>query len=222
MSYQEIKSQIGSASLVAVSKYVGADEILAIYNLGQRDFGENRVDKLQTKAKELRDLGTDITWHFVGRLQSNKIKNLFTVSGLAFLHSVDSISLLEQLYKKEEAFLGSELNIFLQVNTSGEEQKGGFSSYDDLSRAAKICQERSSSKIKLIGLMTMGSIRGTDFATDARNSFKKLASYGKDLSSDLGIPPLKLSMGMSQDFLIALEEGSDFVRIGSAIFTNKA
>ena len=205
--------------VIAVSKYSDAQDILHAYQGGQRDFGENRVVELTEKSAWLRERGIDdIRWHFIGHLQSNKIQRLLEVPGLHSIHSVDSLKLLEGLYTRLDSFATERLEFFLQVNTSGEEEKGGFSGYDDLSKAANLYLKNVSEKLHLVGLMTMGKIRTEDVEGEARGCFKTLASYKNRLAHDFDLKDLKLSMGMSQDYGVALEEGTDFIRIGSAIF----
>lgn len=205
--------------LIAVSKYSDDSDILHAYQGGQRDFGENRVSELKEKSMRLQEKGVEgIRWHFIGHLQSNKISSLLGVEGLRSIHSVDSLKLLEGLYAHLDRFTGDVLQFFLQVNTSGEEQKGGFSSYDDLSCAANLYLKNAPAKLRLVGLMTMGKIRTDNVERESRNCFKTLASYRNKLAHDFDLQELKLSMGMSEDYNIALEEGADFIRIGRAIF----
>ena len=213
-----IKRELGSVRLVAVSKATDIESIGYALEVGQTDFGENRVGDLEEKAQFLK--ASPISWHYMGQLQSNKINRLLKVPNLKFIHSVDSLKTLETLYKKEEQFIGDRLGFFLQVNTSGEAEKHGFNcdAYDELAAAANLVSRMDKSKFYLAGLMTMGKIRTDNFEKDARLCFKKLARTNNTLKRDFELPPMKLSMGMSQDYAIAIEEGSEFVRIGTAIF----
>lgn len=215
-----IKKEIKTAQLVAVTKYSPVEDVITAYEAHQYDFGENRVSDLAEKAavfkeKELKK----VRWHFIGHLQSNKVRELLKIPNLYAIHSVDSLRLLEELIKRESDFSGSELKVFFQVNTSHETEKTGFESSEELSRAMDLLLSRPGSKLKCYGLMTMGTIRTANFETEASRCFRDLAQIGQNLEKSLGLKaPLKLSMGMSQDYPLALTAGSDFVRIGSAIF----
>ncbi len=213
-----VKKKLGKTELVAVSKSTDIESIEYALESGQSDFGENRVGDLEEKALFLKERG--ITWHFIGNLQSNKINRLLKIPNLKFIHSIDSLKTLEQLYKKEEHFVGDDLGFFLQINTSNEGEKQGFSifNYDELAAAANIISRKENSSFYLAGLMTMGKIRTENFEEDARACFKSLTKVRNTLKRDFELPPMRLSMGMSRDFTIAVEEGADFVRVGSDIF----
>lgn len=204
--------------LIAVSKSTDIESIEYALEADQSAFGENRIGDLEEKALFLKD--RYIEWHFIGNIQSNKLNRLLKIPNLKFIHSIDSLKTLDNLYKKEENFTGDSLGFFLQVNTSGEQEKQGFSSlnYDDLAAAANLISRHEDSKFYFAGLMTMGKIRTADLEADARSCFKRLVKIKNTLKRDFELPPLKLSMGMSQDYPIAIEEGADFVRIGTAIF----
>ena len=218
---QLLKRGLRDCQLVAVSKNTDAASIGFAFEEGQIDFGENRVEVLEEKSNLLKDL--ELNWHFIGKLQSNKINRLFKIPRLRFIHSVDSLKLLEHLYKRVDQIESERVGFFLQVNTSEEDEKSGFSisHYDELAAAANLISRHLDSKLYLMGLMTMGKYRTTDFEEDARLCFKRLGVVRNTLHRDFELPPLQLSMGMSQDYEIAMEEGSDFVRIGSAIFSEE-
>lgn len=203
----QILNRSQGASLVAVSKTKPASDIRFLYEAGQKAFGENKVQELEEKAGELIDL--DIDWHFIGNLQTNKVKKLLSIPNLRFIHSISSIKLAEEIAKRVER----PLKVFIQINTSGEKEKGGFESEDlsSLKTASSILEENKN--IELHGLMTIGSIRNNNFHEAAIQSFNSLKTIRDALDSKL-----KLSMGMSNDFEIAIECGSDFVRVGSLIF----
>ncbi len=210
-----IKSQLPADShLLIVSKTRSEDEIRAYYELGHRDFGENRVQELAEKAEHLKLTCPDIRWHMIGNIQSKKIPQLLSVHHLWAIHSVDDKELVQKLLKASDKLTDS-VNIFLQYNTSKEVEKSGFEDYASLKEAALLLS--SQSKIKLLGLMTMGTVRTDDFETEARRCFKDLNRNKNQLSSDLS-KPIKTSMGMSQDYKIALEEGSNWVRLGTMLF----
>ncbi|MBK25311.1 MAG: YggS family pyridoxal phosphate-dependent enzyme [Halobacteriovorax sp.] len=213
-----VKRELGTTELVAVSKSTDIESIEYALESGQSDFGENRIGDLEEKAIFLKD--RDITWHFIGHLQSNKINRLLKIPNLRFIHSIDSLKTLENLYKKEEHFNGDSLGFFLQINTSQEEEKQGFSisNYDELAAAANMISRMENSNFYLAGLMTMGKIRTEDFEKDARSCFKSLVKVRNTLKRDFELPPMKLSMGMSRDYIIAAEEGADYVRVGTNIF----
>lgn len=200
----------GKAKLLAVTKTVTSDTIRELYSLGQRDFGENRVKDLEIKANELKDL-TDIRWHFIGNLQRKKVKDLFSIPNLYAIHSIDSQKLIDELIKRQDE-LTHDLKLFIQVNTSHEEQKSGFENINEITQALTTLSK--SAKLKAIGLMTMATIRTQDQEAEALRCFKDL----NQLKEDLGVQSLELSMGMSQDYQIALKVGTDWVRIGSLLY----
>lgn len=209
---EKLKNKIGDrTNLLAVSKTKPLEMIEEAYLFGQRDFGENKIQDLFEKARALSHLG-DIRWHFIGTLQSNKLNKLLSVPGLYAIHSIDSLSLVDKLLKKSS---GQKIKIFLQVNTSGEEEKSGFDNFEELDQAVqKLIGQES---LELAGLMTIGSIRADDFEKAARTCFEQLVAFRNRLSEKYDID-LELSMGMSQDYEIAISYGSNWVRIGSDIF----
>lgn len=196
------------STLIAVSKTKPKSDIELLHSLGHKDFGENKVQELEEKAIALEAL--DINWHFIGNLQSNKVSKLLNVPNLKMIHSVSSLKLATEISKRADRHI----KIFLQINTSGEDQKGGFetSEIEEINEAAHAISRNSN--LEFYGLMTIGSIRTDDFEKSARESFQLL----KTIRDKLNRPDLKLSMGMSADYKIALEEGADFIRVGSTIF----
>jgi pyridoxal phosphate enzyme (YggS family) len=215
LKLNSIKSKLPLGSkLLLVSKTRSEEEIRTYYDLGQRDFGENRVQELMEKSEHLKTSCPEIRWHMIGNLQSNKINQLFLVSNLWAIHSVDDRDLLEKLIKTEGR-LDSPLRLFLQFNTSKEVEKSGFEDYASLKAAASLIS--ATSKIKLQGLMTMGTLRTEDFQTEARRCFHELNELKAKLAQELGMP-LETSMGMSQDYQIALEEKSHWIRLGTMMF----
>lgn len=211
-----IKSQLGNAKLIAVSKYSPVEDVALAYQAGHKDFGENRVQDLSEKANYFQEHHLDhVRWHFIGHLQSNKVKDLFLIPNLEMIHSVDSLKLLHEMVKRK-SFLKKAIKVFLQVNTSHEEQKSGFESLEEIENAILYLRDHSD-KFELFGLMTMGPIRTENFENGAEVSFKQLFELSRELNEKFKLN-LKLSMGMSQDFSIALKYHSDFVRIGSAVF----
>lgn len=201
---QKIKNNLNgtSTTLIAVSKTKSNEDIMEAYEAGIRDFGENHVQELRRKIDEL---PKDIKWHMIGHLQKNKVK--YVVNKNVFLiHSVDSIGLAEEINKRAIKN-GLTMNILLEVNVANEESKWGFS-IDELRPAYE--EIRKLSNIKVLGLMTVAP--HVDNAEDTRQYFKKLRELNDELSLDV------LSMGMTNDYKIAIEEGSTYVRVGTAIF----
>ncbi len=213
-----LKAELSSVSLVAVSKYSSVEDVALAYECGQLDFGENRVQDLKPKAEFFeKEKLSKVRWHFIGHLQSNKAKDVLKIPNLWAIHSVDSLHLLEELVKREDDFRGDSLKIFFQVNTSHEDEKSGFSSREELEKALSFLLLRKSSKLKVWGLMTMGAIRTDDVRASAIKSFRELKSIKKELDAKYSLD-LKLSMGMSGDYQEAIQEGADYIRVGSLIF----
>lgn len=200
--YNSLLNELGKTQLIAVTKTRPISDIEQLYRLGQRDFGENRVLDLIEKSQKLIKYN-DIRWHMIGSLQRNKIKSLLKINNLVAIHSVSSLKMIEELNKYD---LGK-IKIFLQMNTSDETEKDGFKSLSELKKASETLHA------PIFGLMTMGKIRTDNFKEDALHSFKKLQQTRDNLNKTL-----KLSMGMSQDYTLALQLGTDFVRVGSKLF----
>ena len=193
--------------LVAISKTFPASDIADLYELGHRDFGENKVQELGEKEKELRE--KDIYWHLVGHLQSNKVK--YIVDYVSLIHSVDSIRLADEIQRRASG-ASKLIDILVQVNTSGEESKFGV----EPDEAKALCSDIGKlENVRLRGLMTIGKLTGDE--NEIRENFRALKNlFGelKPLNKDFKY----LSMGMTSDYRIAIEEGSNMLRIGSAIF----
>jgi pyridoxal phosphate enzyme (YggS family) len=188
-----------SVALMAVSKFQSPERVAEAAKAGLSLFGESRLQEAQTKLPGMRALGD---WHFIGHLQSNKAK---AVAGLFdAVQSVDSPKLAAKL-SEAAAELGKTLRIYAQVNISAEPQKHGFAPAGE---EELLLQLGRLPGIKLEGLMGMAAAEG-----DPRPAFRGLRELGRRLGGDL-----KLSMGMSGDFEIAIEEGADIVRIGTALF----
>ena len=203
--YKEILVELNNkATLIAVSKTKPIEDIQALYNEGQRDFGENYVQELVDKEAVL---PKDIRWHFIGHLQSNKVK--FIAPFVYLIHGVDSVSLLQEI-NKQAAKNNRVIDCLLQVHIAAEETKFGFDEKElfDL----KISQFEN---LKIKGLMGMASF--SDDMNLVRSEFKKLKTIYNQLST-LNSQLSTLSMGMSGDYKIAIEEGSNMVRIGSLLF----
>jgi PLP dependent protein len=193
--------------LIAVSKFFGVDAISEANRLGIIDFGEN-------KAQELRDkneiLGDKVTWHFIGTLQKNKVK--YAVNAAIYIHSVDSLALADEI-NNQALKLNKVQKILLEVNTSFEESKSGLIDNIKVLELVKHCSTLSN--IELVGLMTMAPF--TDDERIIRQSFSDLRKLKDEINKN-GFDLNELSMGMTNDFEIAIEEGATMLRIGSAIF----
>jgi len=203
----EFKRNLKEIRLIAVSKFFGLDAINEANGLGITDFGEN-------KAQELRDkyeiLGDKVTWHFIGTLQRNKVK--YAVKAATYIHSVDSFLLADEINSQAQK-LNKVQNILLEVKTSFEDSKLGLSSNTEVLKLARHCSTLSN--IKLIGLMTMAPF--TDDERIIRQSFVDLRKLKVEINQN-GFNLSELSMGMTNDYEIAIEEGATMLRIGSAIF----
>ncbi len=211
----DAKTALGpKTSLLIVSKTRPLEDIQMYYELGHRDFGENRVQELAEKAELLKVKCKDIRWHMIGGLQSNKINQLFAIEKLFAIHSVHSQELLDKLMAAERR-LAAPVEIYLQYNTSKEEEKSGFETYTELEAAAETALR--SNKLVLAGLMTMGTLRTENFEREAGRCFQELQVEKQKLEAELNLK-LKTSMGMSQDYQIAVREGSDMVRLGTMMF----
>jgi pyridoxal phosphate enzyme (YggS family) len=218
-NFKKIYAEIGETKLIAVTKYSPISDIIISMDLGHLDYGENRVDQLKERSLQLIEAGLlNARWHMIGHLQTNKVKEVLSVPNLYAIHSVDSLRLVHEIIKRIDDFAGDRLNIFLQFNTSNEEEKSGFLSYSELKEAAQIVL--SHKKLNLYGLMTMGSIRSEDQINSAKECFSKLASIKEELIKDLNLPYLNLSMGMSADYQIAILHGANYIRLGSVLYKN--
>lgn len=209
-NYQNILSNLGHAKLLAVTKYTIDENINHLYQLGHRDFGENRVDELSNRSNKF---PYDIRWHFIGNLQSNKLKKLCEIKNLFSIHSVDRQSILEKLIK-----INPDCEFYLQFNTGGESEKNGFRSYEELKQAIEYFVMSKTSHLKLAGLMTMAAIRTEDYDSDAKKCFELLSQIKERAKNDFPNLELKLNMGMSRDYQLAIQSGSDLVRVGSALY----
>lgn len=214
-NYTLIKKELGDKRrLVAVSKVRTVEEIRLLYSLGQRDFGENYVQEMVAKQLELPN---DIRWHFIGHLQTNKVK--YIAPFVYMIHGVDRFKLLEEIDRLAEKNQRV-ISCLLQVHIAQEESKFGFNEKElkELVTAIpKYKLENKLSHIKLCGLMGMASL--TENTELVRKEFKYLKVLFDDTKAEISQPTFQtLSMGMSDDYKIALEEGSNMVRIGSLLF----
>jgi len=201
----QIKSQIPYyVTLVAVSKTKPNNLLMQAYDAGQRHFGENYVQELLDKYEQL---PKDICWHFIGHLQSNKVK--YIASFVHLIHGVDSFGLLKEINKQAEKH-NRIINCLLQIHIAQEDTKFGFS----FAEATEILNSDNLKKlgsISIKGFMAMAS--NTDDINQIKNEFKSICNFSKEFP-DYSI----LSYGMSGDYQIAIEEGSNMIRVGSSIF----
>jgi len=207
-NYQDILSQLPeNVKLVTVSKTNPAEKIKEIYNLGQRAFGENKVQELLEKQPVL---PSDIEWHLIGHLQTNKVK--YIAGFVAVIESIDSEKLLKEV-DKEASKNNRKINVLLQVKIAKEDTKFGLT-VDEAKDIFKKSLDGNFPNIEIKGLMGMASF--VDNETQIREEFSILKNLFDELSE---LKPLEtLSMGMSGDFPIAIKSGSNSVRVGSAIF----
>ena len=205
----KLKEEINAsgATLVAVSKKKSVEEIKALYDLGQRDFGENYVQELLQKQPLL---PADIRWHFIGHLQRNKVKSILPFCKL--IQGVDRLELLEEI-NKQASKLERVVDCLLQVHIATEESKFGF---DSAELSAVLPVLSSYSHVRVVGLMGMASF--TDNLSQVSAEFRLLKKLFDQYRSYFLITDSFLSMGMSGDYKIALEEGSTMIRIGSLLF----
>lgn len=199
-------------SLVAVSKTRPAADIIECQAAGQYIFGENYVQEFAVKAAQIE---CPLEWHFIGHLQSNKVKN---IAGLVTLiHSVDRLSLAEEI-NRQWGKLGSNCNILLQVNVSGEKTKSG-TTVDDSIRLVRDISQLPHIRVK--GLMTMPPF--FEDPEEARPFFAELKMLSEQIKEEKldNVEMQEISMGMSGDFEVAIQEGATLVRIGTAIFGSR-
>ncbi|KIR98606.1 YggS family pyridoxal phosphate enzyme [Cryptococcus deuterogattii 2001/935-1] len=228
--------------LVAVSKLKPASDIKALYDAGYRHFGENYIQEMVDKAAVLPD---DIKWHFIGSLQSNKSKLAASVPNLFILETLSSIKVADLLQKSLPPSRSSKLNVYLQINTSGEDSKSGLSPLPSSSSSSSNSSAEPKSTelidlavhviekcpgLKLLGIMTIGSWDASHDPTKPNPDFECLKRTRAELAKVLaekGVPgaptedELELSMGMSADFVQAIKEGSSSVRVGTRIFGDR-
>lgn len=216
----EVRAQIAAAAercgrpsaavaLLAVSKTHPATAVRAAYAAGQRVFGENRVQELAAKAHELADL-PDVRWHLIGSLQTNKVRELLAVPNLELVHSLDRVSLADEL-QRQLARTGRRLAVLLQANVTGEAKKHGVAPADAMSLLDKVLHDAPLLAVQ--GVMAMGPLDG-----EPAPAFAAAAALRDRLRATSGLPLPVLSLGMSGDLDAAIAAGSTLVRIGTAVF----
>lgn len=208
---EKIKDEIDStqAKLIAVSKYVSLEKIVEAYDAGIRDFAESKaIDAIE----KINQLPKDIRWHFIGHLQTNKVKKV--TGRFELIHSVDSYKLASSISAFAKS-LGITQKILLQLNLANEEQKSGFSKTEIKKTFGDILKLEN---IKVEGLMMMAPY--TNDEDYLYGLFKELSELKKELSSKFSYEMKELSMGMSNDYAQAVKAGSTMIRIGSKLFNS--
>ena len=198
-----------TCTLIAVSKTKPIELIKEAYDYGIRDFGENKVQEILEKYEQLPG---DIRWHMIGHLQTNKVKMI--LDKVEYIHSIDSLK-LASVIDKEAKKKGIVVKGFLELNIVGEETKFGFS----VEELNSIVEELAIfDNLRIIGLMIVAPF--VDIAEKNREIFKKMKKIAVDINAKKihNVKISELSMGMSGDYLVAIEEGATFVRVGSSIF----
>lgn len=211
--YQEILQDIPeNVRLIAVSKLHPASEVEAAYALGQRDFGENWAQEMREKHEILPQ---DIRWHFIGHLQTNKIK--YIIPYVHLIHSIDSFKLLQEV-DRQAGKHGRTVGCLLQFHVATEETKSGFL-MEECEQMLQSPEFSALKNVEIKGVMGMASF--TDDTSQVRREFHTLRTFFEKLKTEYFSenPDFKeLSMGMTSDYRIAIEEGSTMIRVGSAIF----
>jgi pyridoxal phosphate enzyme (YggS family) len=200
----------GDVRLIAVSKTRSLADIESLANQGVRDFGENQIQEALDKVERLRERA--LAWHFIGHLQSNKCK--FIPGNFGWVHSIDSEKLVARIARAAGEG-GAGVNLLVQVNVSADPAKHGVSSHELFPLVERIL-EQSSDRTRLRGLMTIGYRDASD--DERRRSFADLRSLLEQCQRRFDPAISELSMGMSDDFELAIEEGATMVRVGTALF----
>jgi PLP dependent protein len=219
-NYRELLKTLGEGRvLVAVSKTKPATDIMELYQAGQRDFGENYVQELLEKHSQL---PADIRWHFIGHLQSNKVK--FLIPFVYLIHGVDSLRLLQEI-ERQAARIGRKIRVLLQVHISEEETKFGFDASELATALDWVKQQARAGNplahVQILGLMGMASFsEDPDLLKREFSALKQLFDQYRG-QSIAGVDFRILSMGMSGDYPLALDNGSTMVRVGSLLFGSR-
>lgn len=214
---QTIKNSLPSdVTLVAVSKTKPNEDLLAVYDAGQRILGENKVQELCQKYE---DLPKDIEWHMIGHLQSNKVK--YIAPFVALIHGVDKAKLLKEI-SKQAVKNNRVIDCLIQVHVAEEETKFGFAIEEVLQLFSEMKENNSYPNVKVCGLMAMAS--HTDDEAQVKKEFLKVKTLFDDVKNNYqsaNVEMNTLSMGMSGDYLLAIACGSTMVRVGSSIFGHR-
>ena len=192
-------------TLVAATKYGSSDDLRELYSNGVTNFGENRVDAFLEKYESLKDL--DITWHFIGHLQRNKAH--LVIDKIDYLHSLDSLELAKMINKYRVA----PLNCFIEVSINLEENKNGVPYYEVKDFINKCLEYKN---INIVGLMMMAVSASSE--ESLHNQFRKLKELQLEIQKEFNIDLPYLSMGMSDDYEVAIAEGATHIRLGRVLF----
>jgi len=202
---EEVGRSIDEITIVAVTKSVGTEKAIEVVESGVLDLGENRIESMLEKYSSL---GAQAKWHFIGSLQSRKVKDIINI--VDYVHSLDRLSLAEEIQKRAR----KKVQCFLEVKTSTEQSKQGVERGD----AIKFIQQlKPLDKIEVVGLMTMAPL--TTDKVEIRRCFQSLCKLQKEIQNlryDFA-PCTELSMGMSNDYDIAIQEGATFIRLGTVL-----
>lgn len=204
---KQIQSQLNQQTLVAATKYADISDLRELYEAKVHCFGENKVQDFLSKQEALQDL--PIHWHFIGTLQPNKVK--YIIDKVELIHSVDTLRLLDEINKQAGKF-NKTMDVLLQVNISHEETKHGFHAQEIEDVVSYI--KNNLPHVHPIGLMTMAPHTTPEATRPVFRSLKELQILIQKSHPEI----VELSMGMSNDYQIALEEGSTIIRIGSLLF----
>ncbi|GBF11964.1 YggS family pyridoxal phosphate-dependent enzyme [Tepidibacillus sp. HK-1] len=198
--------------LIAVTKYLDIDQTKQVLDFGLDHIAENKVQQVLKKYEVLKDQGT---WHFIGHLQTNKVKQL--LGKFDYLHSLDRFSLAQEINKRAK-LQNLKVQAFIQVNISGETTKSGLAPEELLEFVEKV---RLLDSIRIVGLMTMAPF--VEEKEVIRPIFRRLRELRDEINDNgiLGYTIHELSMGMSNDFEVAIEEGATFIRLGTVLFKGK-
>lgn len=208
LACQKSTRSVNNVTMIAVTKSVENNTAKELAELGIENMAENRVDKLLEKKLALKNFSS-IKWHLIGNLQRRKVKSI--INEIDYFHALDSFKLAEEIQKRAE----KQILCFVEVNITGEESKHGFKSDEVIDF---IHQLAAFDRIKVVGLMTMAPLDASEQVLHEVFSQLKKLQTAINNQHLLYAPCTELSMGMSNDFPIAIEEGATFVRIGTAIF----
>ncbi|MEI8389015.1 MAG: YggS family pyridoxal phosphate-dependent enzyme [bacterium] len=208
---KNIQTYTLNARIIAVTKYITAEKVIEAFKAGIRDFGENKVQDAEKKRAELpEEVEKNSNWHFLGHLQTNKVKKVVGI--FDYIHSVDSLKIAKAI---SECAASQNLiqKVFIQINIAKEESKFGFSPEEAEESFSEISKLDS---IDIVGLMTMAPF--TSDIEEQKKAFRGLRELRNQLQKKFGVQLNELSMGMSNDYKIAVKEGATVVRIGQALF----
>lgn len=212
---EELK--ITHTKLVAVSKTKPVEEIMPVYHKGQRIFGENKVQEMVDKQEQM---PKDIEWHLIGHLQTNKVK--YIAPFVSMIHSIDSLKLLNEV-EKQAAKNNRVINVLLQMHVANEETKFGLDQTELIELMVYyLSNPKNYAHVNIVGIMGMAT--NTNDTNQIRNEFKQLKGIFQFIKNSYFINKkdfAEISMGMSSDYTIAIEEGSTMVRIGSLLFGHR-